>query len=46
MPDGTTPPPPPRNFYPAYGPLSGDTILAFTTNGEAHWFRIRRRDGE
>ena len=25
--------------------LTSNTILAFTANGEAHWFRIRRRDG-
>ena len=35
----------PGNFDQAYGPLAGDTILAFTANGEAHWFRLRQRDG-
>ena len=35
----------PENFAQAYGPLAGDTILAFTANGEAHWFRLRQRDG-
>ena len=36
----------PGNFVEAYGPLTGDTILAFTANGEAHWFRLRSRDRE
>lgn len=35
----------PGNFNLAYGPLAGDTILAFTATGEAHWFRLRRREG-
>ena len=35
----------PGSFDQAYGPLAGDTILAFTDNGKAHWFCIRRRDG-
>ena len=34
----------PGNFAQAYGLLAGDTILAFTANGEAHWFRLRQRD--
>ena len=34
----------PGNFDQAYGQLAGDTILAFTANGEAHWFRLRQRD--
>ena len=29
------------NFSQAFGLLPGDTILAFTANGEAHWFRLR-----
>ncbi len=33
----------PGNFAQAWGLLAGDTILAFTANGEAHWFRLRRR---
>ena len=32
------------NLYQVYGPLPGNTILAFTADGEAHWFRIRRRE--
>jgi hypothetical protein len=35
----------PGPFAKAYGPLAGNTILAFTANGEAHWFRLRWRDG-
>jgi len=34
----------PGNFEQAYGPLAGDTMLAFTANGEAHWFRLRHLD--
>lgn len=34
----------PGPFSESYGPLADENILAFTANGEAHWFRIRRRD--
>ncbi len=34
----------PGPFWEALGPLFEDRIVAFTDSGEAHWFRIRRRD--
>ncbi len=34
----------PGPFWEALGPLVDDCIVAFNARGEAHWFRIRRRD--
>ena len=34
----------PGPFWDALGPLFEDRIVAFTASGEAHWFRIRRRN--
>ncbi len=36
----------PGLFTRAHGPLADETLLAFTANGEAYWFRFRRRDQE